>query len=61
MATTRSSTASGTRPASGTDMSTEFERVDEEVRAFVQERPVMALLGAIAAGYFIGRIMRRLA
>jgi len=29
------------------------------VLAFVKERPVMALLGVIAAGYVIGRMLRR--
>ena len=34
-------------------------RIDKEVRAFVTERPVLALLGAITAGYLIGRVLRR--
>ena len=37
----------------------ELERVDRELRAFVKERPVLALLSAIAAGYIVGRGMRR--
>jgi hypothetical protein len=41
------------------DMTAEFERVDQQLRALVKERPVLALLSAVAAGYLAGRIMRR--
>ncbi len=37
----------------------ELARIDGELRAFVKERPMLALLGAVAAGYFVGRILRR--
>jgi hypothetical protein len=43
----------------GNDLRSEFERVDRELRAVVQERPVVALLSAVAAGYLIGRLLRR--
>jgi hypothetical protein len=43
----------------GAEVSTELERVDREVRAFVKERPVLALLSAVAAGYMLGRLFRR--
>jgi hypothetical protein len=39
-------------------MGAELARVDEEVRAFVKERPILALLGAVAAGYVLGRMLR---
>lgn len=60
MATTRSATvtAGGKAADSASD---ELERIDHDLRAFVKERPVLALLSAIAAGYMIGRVMRRLA
>ena len=35
-------------------MSAELARVDRELRAFVKERPVLALLSAVAAGYVSG-------
>ena len=43
----------------GNELRSEFERVDRELRAIVQERPVVALLSAVAAGYLIGRLLRR--
>lgn len=43
----------------GNELRSEFERVDRELRAMVQERPVVALLSAIAAGYLMGRLLRR--
>ncbi len=70
MSTTRTATASGPRPigegvgqptGEGVgQMGTELARVDTQVRAFVKERPVLALLGAVAAGYLFGRLVRRL-
>ena len=33
--------------------------VDKKVRAFVKERPGMCLMGAVAAGFIIGRIVSR--
>ena len=32
--------------------------VDTQVRALVRERPLMAVLGAVAAGFLIGRLLR---
>ena len=60
MATTRG-TANAPQAAEeiGDEMSAQFERVDSELRAFVKERPVMALLSAVAAGYVLGRMLRR--
>lgn len=43
----------------GSELRSEFERVDRELRAIVQERPVVALLSAVAAGYLVGRLLRR--
>ena len=61
MATTSIAAATEAQPAAESDgeMSAKLARVDTEVRAFVKERPVLALLGAIAAGYLIGRVLRR--
>ena len=42
-------------------MRAQFERLDGELRDFVKERPILALLGAVAAGYVVGRVLRRLA
>ena len=57
MATTRAATAT----AEQGEMNAQLERIDQEVRAFVKDRPILALLGAVAAGYVIGRMMRRFA
>ena len=61
MATTKSATATGsqTMAETGGEMRGELERMDTEVRTFVKERPILALLGAVAAGYVLGRILRR--
>ena len=63
MATTKMATATDT--AAGNEdtreMRAQIERLDGELRDFVKERPILALLGAVAAGYVIGRVMRRLA
>ena len=62
MATTKSGTATAREGADGVDaMSAEFAQVDEQLRAFVKERPVLALLSAVAAGYLVGRLLRRVA
>jgi hypothetical protein len=42
-------------------MNAELGELDEQLRAFVKERPVLALLSAVAAGYLFGRLMRRVA
>jgi len=34
--------------------------VDDEVVAFVRERPIVALCAALAAGYLVGRVISRL-
>lgn len=63
MSTTRASTAvtSLSRQASdiGSEMSDQFAWIDRQVRAFVNQRPVQALLGAIAVGFLMGRVLRR--
>ena len=61
MATARIAEAGEPGPAAETEgtLSDTLARVDKEVRAFVKERPVLALLGAITAGYLIGRVLRR--
>lgn len=60
MAVTRqAANASQAAEELGNEMSAQLERVDSELRAFVKERPIMALLGAVAAGYVLGRILRR--
>ena len=61
MATTRTAAASGARAVAdaGGELSAEMARIDQGVRAFVKERPVLALLGAITAGYLLGRVLRR--
>ena len=33
--------------------------VDERVREFVRDRPFATLIGALATGYFIGRIIAK--
>jgi hypothetical protein len=38
----------------------EIDQIDEQVGAFVRERPVVALLGAIGLGYVVARIVSRL-
>ncbi len=35
------------------------EDLDEEIRDTVREHPVACLLGAIAAGYLVGRLVAR--
>ena len=63
MATTKMATAADTPAGTeGTrEMRAQFERLDGELRDFVRERPILALLGAVAAGYVVGRVLRRLA
>ncbi len=38
----------------------ELQRIDQQVRRFVAERPVTAVLLALATGYLVGRIVSRL-
>lgn len=59
MATDTAATASQTLAERGGELRSQVERLDEEVRGFVKERPIMALLSAVAAGYVAGRILRR--
>jgi hypothetical protein len=63
MATTKSGTATAREGADGaaSAMSADFGEMDEQLRAFVKERPVLALLSAVAAGYLVGRLLRRVA
>jgi hypothetical protein len=61
MSTTQSAMAAGeTRPTaeSGGETSAQLEHIDAEVRAFVKERPILALVGVVVAGYVIGRLLR---
>jgi hypothetical protein len=37
----------------------ELQRMDRRVRTFVAERPVAAVLIALATGYFVGRVLSR--
>jgi len=37
----------------------EIERLDRELRALVKHRPLLSLVGAIVAGYFVGRVLVR--
>jgi hypothetical protein len=37
----------------------EIKRADRELRSFVAERPVLAVLMALTAGYVVGRIISR--
>ncbi|MFN8602357.1 MAG: hypothetical protein U0842_17980 [Candidatus Binatia bacterium] len=39
----------------------EVERMDRTVRSFVAERPVTAVLLALATGYVVGRVLSRIA
>ena len=60
MATTKTATMGGAQaPTITENLGPELERIDREVRAFVKERPILALLGAITTGYLVGRILRR--
>lgn len=62
MATTKPATASGsgtTMADTANEMRSELEHLDERLKAFVKERPIMALLSAVAAGYLVGRVLRR--
>lgn len=61
MATTMKSVGGAAERASeiGAEVSSEIERLDRELRAFVKERPVLALASAVAAGYVLGRLFRR--
>ena len=36
-----------------------LKETDERVRSFVAERPLTALLGAVAVGFFVGRLLAR--
>lgn len=38
----------------------EVGQLDDQVRTFVRERPVMALIGAVGMGYLVARIFSRL-
>jgi ElaB/YqjD/DUF883 family membrane-anchored ribosome-binding protein len=38
----------------------EFRELDEEVRSFVRERPLLALGIAVTAGYLVGRLLSKL-
>jgi len=38
----------------------ELERIDRRVRTFVTEKPLMAVLLALTAGYVVGRVISRI-
>ena len=62
MATTKSATAGGGGTAmaeTASEVRSELEQLDARLRVFVKERPIMALLSAVAAGYVVGRVLRR--
>jgi len=61
MANTKAGTATAREGFDASGMSAELGEIDEQLRAFVKERPVLALLSAVAAGYLVGRLMRRVA
>ena len=62
MATTKAGTAPAPDGSEALgDIAAELGQVDEQLRSFVKERPVLALLSAVAAGYLVGRLMRRVA
>jgi ElaB/YqjD/DUF883 family membrane-anchored ribosome-binding protein len=42
-----------------TQARSELEGFDRQFRAFVKERPFVALFGAIAAGYLVARLVSR--
>jgi hypothetical protein len=37
-----------------------LKRLDERARSFIRERPAVALLGAMALGFIVARVARRL-
>jgi hypothetical protein len=39
--------------------SAEFGTLDKELRAFVEEQPLLTLLGAAAAGFVVARLLAR--
>jgi hypothetical protein len=41
------------------DARTEFESIDRQLRAFAEERPMLALLSAAAAGFVLARLLAR--
>lgn len=66
----RSAPRSGTQPlaesarAMSREAQTQLEaleptlhRIDERVRSFAKERPLLALAGALVGGYLVGRLM----
>lgn len=60
MATTKSATASGGSLADTADeMRSEIQDLDQRLKVFVKDRPILALLSAVAAGYVVGRTLRR--
>jgi hypothetical protein len=37
-----------------------LKRLDEQARTFIRERPAVAILGALALGFIVARVARRL-
>jgi len=40
-------------------MADQARGLDQQVRRFVQEYPTATVLGAVAIGFFVGRLLRR--
>jgi hypothetical protein len=41
------------------ELQSEVEYADKRLRALVRDKPLVALIGAVAAGFFLGRIISR--
>jgi hypothetical protein len=41
------------------EMRSEIQDLDQRLKVFVKDRPMLALLSAVAAGYLVGRVLRR--
>lgn len=62
MTTTRTAATEPLSEGTSSDeMRAQVEQLDEQLRGFVKERPILALLSAVAAGYLAGRVLRRIA
>ncbi len=58
MATTSATATDRFMSDPGNEFRAELARVDEQLRTLVKERPILALLGAVTAGYLAGRMLR---
>jgi hypothetical protein len=41
------------------DLQDEVQHADKRLREVVRERPLVAIIGAVAAGFFLGRVIGR--